>query len=83
MPSGGAGAAILNVTVTAPTAPGYITAFPASISNPPLASNLNFIRGQTIANLAVVRLGSGGVMLNNGSPGKTHLIVDVSGYFLS
>ena len=39
--------AVLNLTVTEPTAAGYVTVYPCGI-DAPLASNLNFSAGQTI-----------------------------------
>jgi hypothetical protein len=69
----------LNVTVTEPGSAGYVTAYPCGI-DPPNASNLNFSRGQTVANGALVKVGVGGaVCLFNSQP--THLVVDVTGYF--
>jgi hypothetical protein len=78
----GAGAAVTNLTATASTGPGYITAFPAGQPRP-VASNLNVTRaGQTIANQAIVKLGSGsGISLFDSGGG--HLIGDVFGWFTS
>src|SRR5207245_2703186 len=59
VPATGVAAAILNVTVTQPTANGYLTVYPAG-SGRPLASNLNFVAGQTVPNLVEVALGTGG-----------------------
>lgn len=73
-------AVAVNLTVTAATAPGYVTAWPAGEPRP-LASNVNVERaGQTVANLAVVPLGAGravDVFLQRGA----HLVVDVLGAF--
>ena len=83
VPNSGVGAVVLNVTLTQPTAGGYITVYPAGQSRP-TASNLNFQAGQTIPNLVVATVGTGGsVNLYNGSGGTVHLIADVAGYFLS
>ena len=72
-------AAVLNVTVTEPGAPGYATVYPCG-TTPPTASNLNYTPGQTIPNLAIAKIGSGGsVCVYSQSP--THLVVDVLGYF--
>ncbi len=74
-------AVVLNLTVTDPTTGGHITAHPAG-TTPPTASNLNFTPRQTIANLAVVKVGTGGrITLHNNAPGTTHLIADVAGYY--
>ncbi len=81
IPSKGASAVVLNLTVTEPTRSGYLTAFPSGVPAP-TASNLNFVAGQTIPNLAVVKLGAdGSIGLLNGSPGATHVVADVAGYF--
>ena len=81
VPPSGAGAAILNVTVTQPKAGGYLTVWPAG-STRPTASNLDFSAGQTVPNLVVASIGDQGqVALYNGSAGTLHLIGDVLGYF--
>jgi hypothetical protein len=82
VPANGAAAVVLNVTVTEPTAAGFITVYPTGTAAP-LASNLNFTPGLTIPNAVTVKLGSGSrVSLRNGSVGSSHLVADVSGYFL-
>ena len=52
-------AAVLNITATQPDAPGWITVWPCG-EPPPLASNLNVTAGQTVANLVISEIGSGG-----------------------
>ncbi|HEX5585688.1 MAG TPA: hypothetical protein VFZ17_00130, partial [Acidimicrobiia bacterium] len=74
------GGFVLNVTVTEPTAPGHLTVFPAP-PPVPLASNLNFVPGQTVPNLVMVRVGEGGGMDFANSAGCTHLVIDVFGAF--
>jgi hypothetical protein len=77
----GASAVVLNVTVTAPTAAGYVTVYPDG-SPRPQTSNLNFVQKQTVPTLVVVGvLSSGRVRFFNGSPGSVQLIADVSGYY--
>jgi len=81
VPGSGVSAVVLNVTVTGPTAPGYLTAYPGG-GEPPTASNLNFVPGQTVPNLVIVPLGSAGqVSLFNGSGGSTHVVADVFGFY--
>ncbi len=83
VPSSGVSAVVLNVTVTAPTKAGYITAYPGGTSRP-TASNLNFTPGQTVANLVTVTVGGTGlVALTNSSAGRVQLVADVAGYYLS
>jgi hypothetical protein len=76
----GAAAVAMNVTVTEPTASGFLTVYPRG-SPQPLASNLNFTPGKTVPNLVVVRLGTGGQVSMFNSAGSTHVIFDVAGWF--
>jgi hypothetical protein len=72
-------AAIVNVTATQTTAPGFFTVFPGG-TNQPTASTLNASEtDETIANLAIVRVGSAGTIQLFSETGG-HLIVDVVGY---
>ena len=81
VPASGVSAVVLNVTVTGPTGGGYITAHADGTARP-TASNLNFVRGQTVPNLVVVPVAPNGrVALYNGSTGSTHLLADVAGYY--
>jgi hypothetical protein len=83
VPKTGVSAVVLNVTVTGPTRGGYITAY-ADGTGRPKASNLNFVRAQTVANLVVVPVAPNGkVALYNGSTGSTSLLADVAGYFIA
>ncbi|GAB4065590.1 hypothetical protein GCM10028777_15460 [Angustibacter speluncae] len=80
VPAADVAAVVLNVTAVAPSAGGYLTAYPAGTARP-TASNLNYLPGQATPNTVVVKVGDGGaVALFNGSPGSTHLLVDVAGY---
>lgn len=72
-------AAVINVTVTEPQGAGFVTVFPCG-STMPTASNINFAAGQTIANLAISKIGTDGkVCVFNSQP--TQLVVDVNAYF--
>lgn len=77
-------AVALNVTVTAPTASGYVTVFPG-IGIPPSTITVPFSVGQTRAVSTVVGLNSYGAdtayaWMYSGQ-GNVHVIIDVSGYF--
>lgn len=76
---GDATSVVLNVTITEPVGPGFVTVFPCGIE-PPLASNVNYVGGQTAPNTAIVKVGAGGDVCLVSSQ-TTHLIVDVSGAF--
>lgn len=73
-------AVMLNVTVTKPEVNGYITVFPDGAAQP-LASNLNFLGGETIPNQVTVALTDGKINLYNGSGGTVQLVVDLEGWF--
>ena len=72
-------AVALNVTVTGPDASGYVTVFPCGAAQP-VASNLNFVAGQTIPNLVVSKIGAAGKVCIATSA-ATHLVVDITAYF--
>lgn len=71
-------AVVLNVTVVNPTAPGFVTAFPAGAAVP-LASNINYVSGQVVPNLVEVGVGTNG-QVSFLSSSRTDLVVDVEGY---
>jgi streptogramin lyase len=79
-PDNGVTAVIMNVTVTAPTANGYVTVHPGDVARP-LASNLNFTPGTTRANLVTVRVPDDGVVELFNAAGTTHLLADIVGYY--
>ena len=72
-------AVALNVTVTGPSGPGFVTVFPCGQSRPN-ASNLNYAAGQTIANAVTARVGSGGTVCLF-TQSSADLIVDVNGFY--
>jgi hypothetical protein len=77
----GVTAVAMNVTVTAATRAGFITAYPDGTAAP-TASNINYGTGQTIPNLVIVQVGANGVVdLQNSSAGSVQLVADVVGYY--
>jgi hypothetical protein len=77
--AGSAVAVSLNITVTNTLGPGFIKIYPQG-GTVPVVSTLNYLAGQTVANAAVVALGSGGVTVVAGVSG-TDLIIDANGYY--
>lgn len=82
-------AVMVNVTVTDPTADGYVwlgsptTAGPAG--TPPATSSINFTTGQTISNLVTVPVGAvhqyaPWIKVYNNA-GTAHVVLDVVGYY--
>ena len=73
-----------NVTVVNQTAGGYLSVTPTAVTNP-MSSTVNFPVGDTRANNLTVTLAPNGKLaaVYKAPAGKTtHLIVDVTGYFL-
>lgn len=70
---------VLNVTVTEPEQAGYLTVYPCGQA-PPTASNVNYAHRQTIANLVIVRLGTGGEVCIFSSQ-TAHVVADLSGAY--
>ena len=79
VPATGVAAVVLNVTVTAPTAPSFLTVWPTGF-NRPNASSLNYSVGKTVANMVLARVGIDGTISFYNSAGAAHVIVDVVGW---
>ncbi len=73
-------AVVLNITVTDTTAPGFLTLWPDGTTQP-LASDINWVAGETLPNLVVVKLGADGSIDFYNGPGMTDVIVDVVGWY--
>jgi hypothetical protein len=81
IPSSGVSAVVLNVTATnTVVAPSDVTVYPTG-STRPLASNLNFLPGQTVPNRVVVKVGTGGSVDFYDAAGHTDIVADVAGWF--
>ncbi|MCU1394458.1 MAG: putative metalloprotease [Ilumatobacteraceae bacterium] len=68
---------VVNVTVTNPRGSGYLVVYPCG-AKPPIASNLNFAPGETVANLAVAHPDPNGDVCALSSV-ATDVIVDLQG----
>jgi subtilisin family serine protease len=79
VPASGVEAVVMNVTVTTPTIASHVTVWPSGAI--PLASNLNFVAGQTVPNLVTVGLGGSGAVNLQLDNGSADLIADVVGYY--
>lgn len=75
----GASAVALSVVATEGAAAGYLTAYPCG-EPPPVASTVNHLAGQTIANGAIARVGTTGKVCVF-SYATTDVIVDLTGVF--
>jgi len=76
----GTSAVALNVTVTNPTATSYLTVYPAGLARP-TASNLNFVKAQTIPNMVIARVGAGNTVTFFNAGGTVDILADLAGYY--
>ncbi len=78
-PPAGAAAVALNVTITNPSGPSFLTVWPSDAGRP-LSSNLNFSVGQTVPNMVIVKLGTTG-KISLFTPVGADVVIDVLGWF--
>ncbi len=76
----GATAVVLNVTATDGASSGYMTLSPAGEA-PPLASDLNFTEGESVANMTIATLGTEGAFSVSISANSADVIVDLVGWY--
>lgn len=80
VPTMGVSGAVVNLTVTDPSASSYLTV--SAPPNPrPLASNLNFLPGQTVANRVVVPVSPAGDITVFNLSGWVDVVVDLAGWY--
>lgn len=72
-------AVIANITATGSTSTGDLDGYGLNTTLPTV-SNVNFVPGQTIPNLAIIPSNSG-ISVYNHSTGTTQALVDLAGYF--
>jgi hypothetical protein len=80
IPTTGVSAVVVNITATEATGESFLTVWPAGGAMP-VASNLNFVAGQTVSNLVVVKVGAGGRLNVYNNAGAVHVIADVAGWY--
>lgn len=80
VPATGVSAVVVNLTVTRPTSPGYLTVYPGG-QPLPSTSNLNFVAGESRANRVIVPVGTDGSVAIYNRSGSSHVIVDVNGWY--
>lgn len=80
VPATGVGAVALNVTATNPTRSSFLTVWPSGAGRP-TASNLNFVAGQTMPNMVIAKVRTGGQVSIDNNTGNVDVVVDVLGWF--
>jgi hypothetical protein len=76
------GAVVVNITADRPSEPSFVTVWPSGVARPN-ASSLNFVRGQTVANLVFAPVGADGRISLFNERGDAHLIGDIVGWIPS
>jgi hypothetical protein len=76
----GAKGVVLNVTATNTGASSFATVWPSDASQP-VASDVNWVAGDMVPNLVVVKLSPSGQVSVYNLRGSTDIVVDVMGYF--
>ncbi|HSB85191.1 MAG TPA: PQQ-dependent sugar dehydrogenase, partial [Ilumatobacteraceae bacterium] len=72
-------AVLVNFAFVSPSTPGFLTAWAGRTSRP-LASNINAVSGEFVANSAVVPVDAGGGILIYANA-NAHVVIDLLGYF--
>jgi hypothetical protein len=80
VPTTGVGSVVVNITVANPSASSFMTAWPAGAQRPNTA-NLNYVPGEVMQNMAIVKIGANGQISLYNFAGSTDAIVDVLGWF--
>lgn len=80
VPSAAVAAVVVNLTLVAPSTDTYLAAYTAGTA-PPDVSNVNGGPGEVRTNLAVVTVGTNGMITMFNAAGDTDVLVDVMGFF--
>ncbi len=80
VPTSGVSAVVLNATAVNPTAQTYLTLWPTG-GTAPVVSNVNASPREVRPNLVTVAVGSGGQVSVYNDAGRTHIILDVVGFY--
>lgn len=72
---------LVNTTATGSTGNADVQLYPVGMRPEQRTSNLNLVRGQTIANAVTATVGEGGKIALSVSAGQVDLILDVVGYY--
>lgn len=75
-------AVAMNVTATNATSASHLTVWPSG-DPVPTVSNLNFVTGKTVPNMAIVAIGTGQSISIRNNSGTVDVIVDLAGCFFA
>jgi hypothetical protein len=81
IPATGVRAVVLNVTAVSPSTSSFLTVYPG-LTTRPVASSLNYVRGQTVPNLVTVPVGANGAVDFYNHLGTVDVAADLAGYYV-
>jgi len=81
VPNFGVSAVVLNATVPAPAASGYLQLYPTGSKPVTPTSSVNWRPGRTTANAITVGVGTGGTVGLQVGGGTAHVVLDVLGWY--
>jgi len=81
VPSSGVSAVLLNATVPAPPASGYLQLYPSGSKPTSPTSSVNWRLGRTTANAVTVAVGTKGTVGLQVGTGTAHVVLDVLGWY--
>ncbi len=81
VPTSGVSAVLLNATVPAPPASGYLQLYPSGSKPVTPTSSVNWRSGRTTANAVTVGVGAGGSVGLQVGTGAAHVVLDVVGWY--
>jgi len=81
VPTSGVSAVLLNATVPAPAASGYLQLYPSGSKPTSPTSSVNWRLGRTAANAVTVAVGTGGTVGLQVGTGTAHVVLDVVGWY--
>ncbi|MGB2568027.1 DUF1565 domain-containing protein [Micromonospora citrea] len=80
VPAADVTAVVLNLTVTKPTAAGFLRIYPDG-TNLPDVSSVNFVAGETVPNLVTVPMSNGRLRIHHTGTGTAHIVADLQGFY--
>ncbi len=75
-------AVVLDITATDTSATSYLTAYAAGAARPAMGE-LNLLKGNTVSNLVVIPIGTGGEIDLYNHLGDTNVVVSIEGFYTS
>ena len=73
---------VVDITASNTTSTSYLTAYAAGGTRPAIGQ-LNWLKGNTVSNLVVIPIGTGGAIDLYNHLGETNVVVSIEGFYTS